>query len=197
MHDLLTKLGVSTELQAFFDLRDLCFSYGDEQEIYGPGFHHVPVSSDLWMSGKYPATELIISSSAMEAIAYMALNAWRHPADGSLSFIAVGLRPQPEQLRWINRYCLKRKITLVFPNDLCGRLADIVIAAGIRGRPVRPFWNKGNVQLRLKTQTIELPADKISLNMFEKAASLRTGIRTRKPVRFDTFLDQLRYDNEQ
>lgn len=197
MHTLLSELGVSPELRAFFDVQDdLCFSYGDEQEIYGPGYHHVPVSNDMWMSGSYPATELIISSSAMEAIAYMALNAWRHPAEGSLSFIAVGLRPQPKQLRWIRKYCLKRKITLVFPNDICGRLADIIIAAGIRNRPVTALWNKGSVQLRLNTLTVELPAQKVSLNAFEKVASLRTGIRTRKPARFNTFLDQLRYENK-
>lgn len=194
MHDLLTKLGVSPELQAYFDLQDLCFHYGDEQEIYGPGFHHVPVSKDLWMSGSYPATELIISSSAMEAIAYMALNAWRHPAEGALSFIAVGLRPQPEQLCWIGKYCLKRKITLVFPNDLCGRMADIMVAAGVRGKPVRPVWNNGSVQLMMRNMTVELPAEKLSLNTFEKAASLRSGIRTRKPLRFNTYLDQLRHD---
>lgn len=197
MHLLLAKLGVPPELQAFFDLRDLCFAYGDEQEVYGQGFHLVPVTSDLWMAGSYPATELIITPSAMEAIAYMTLNSWRHPEGSRLSFIAVGLRPQPEQLYWISRYCLKRKITLVLPDDLCGRIADIVIAAGIRGRPVRPVWKWPGVQLMLNNQVIELTAEKLSLNAFEKSASIRTGIRTRKPVRFNTFLDQLRYDNNQ
>ena len=196
MPALLTQLGVPPELQAFFDLQDLYFTYGDEQEVYGPGFHHVPVTRDLWMAGSHPATELIITPSAMEAIAYTTLNAWRHPANSLVSFIAVGLRPQPEQLQWLARYCLKRKITLVFPNDLCGRLADIVIAAGIRNKPVRPVWNSPGVQLWLNNQVIQLPAEKLSLHTFEKAASLRTGIRTRKPGRFNTFLDQLHNDNK-
>jgi hypothetical protein len=196
MHQQLTKLGVPSELQAYFDLRELRFNYGDEQEVFGPGFHLVPLTSDLWMTGSYPATELIITSSAMEAIAYMALNAWRHPPDGSLSFIALGLRPQPEQLLWINRYCLKRKITLVFPNDLCGRLADIVIAAGIRNKQVRPVWKDGNVRLTMKNVAFDLLPEKISLNTFEKTCALRTGIRTRKPGRFNTFLDQLQHDNK-
>ena len=196
MQPLLNRLGVSKELQAYFDLQELCFNYGEEQEVFGGNYHLIPLTRDLWMNGNYPATELIITSSAMEAVAYMALNAWRHPAGSALSFIAVGLRPHPEQWQWIGRYCLKRKITLVFSNDLCGRIADIVIAAGIRGRPVRPVWHSGNVQLRLPNMTVELSPEKTSLSAFEKAAAIRTAVRTRKPGRFNTFLDQLRHDNE-
>jgi hypothetical protein len=196
MQPLLDRLGVSKELQAYFDLQELCFNYGEEQEVFGEDFHLIPLTRDLWMNGNYPATELIVTSSAMEAVAYMALNAWRHPAGASLSFIAVGLRPYPEQWQWIGRYCLKRKITLIFPNDLCGRLADIVIAAGIRNRPVRPVWYQGRVQLRLPNMTVELPAEKISLSAFEKASAIRTAVRTCKPRSFNTFLDQLRHDNE-
>lgn len=195
MHPLLTELGVSPELQAYFGIHEANFIYGSDQEIFTRDFHRVPVTRDLWLHGSYPATELIVTSSAMEAIAYMALNAWRHPAEAALSFIAVGLRPFPEQLHWIAKCCLKRKITLVFPNDAGGRLTDIVIAAGIRQRPVKAVWHRDRVQLVTNNMTVALPAAKISLSAFEKAASLRTGIRTRKPGRFNTFLEQLRYEN--
>ncbi|MFD0764488.1 hypothetical protein ACFQZI_06465 [Mucilaginibacter lutimaris] len=195
MHQLLTKLGVSAELQAFFNDPDGCFSYGNEQEIFGQGFHFVPLTKDIWMKGSYPATELIITSSAMEAIAYMALNAWRHPDASSLSFIAVGLRPQTEQLEWISRYCLKRKITLVFPNDLCGRVADIVVAAGIRQKPVRAVWQQTKVRLYVNSLSLDLAPEKVSLNVFEKAAAVRTAIRTRKPARSNTYLEQLIDEN--
>ncbi|RFZ85268.1 hypothetical protein DYU05_06620 [Mucilaginibacter terrenus] len=196
MHMLLDKLGVSPELQAFFDANELCFNYGVEEEIYGADFHHVPVTRDLWMAGNNPATELIVTSSAMEAIAYMTVNAWRHPSPAGLSFIAVGLRPQAEQLHWIGKYCLKRKITLVFPNDVCGKITDIIIAAGVRQKAVKPRWKNDKVDLLMGGLIIELPVDKISLNFFEKAASLRTGIKTLKPKRFNTFLDQLHDDSK-
>ncbi|RFZ91068.1 hypothetical protein D0C36_19185 [Mucilaginibacter conchicola] len=196
MFPFLKKLGVSPELQAYFDINERRFTYGNELEVFGPDYHIVPVTRDLWMHGNYPSTELIITSCAMEAVAYMAVNAWRHPAEARLSFIAVGLRPHPEQLRWIAKYCLKRKITLVFSNDVCGRLNDIIIAAGIREKPLRAVWHKNSVQLLLPNgSAIELTPEKLSLNVFEKAASLRSGIRTQKPGRFNTFLDQLRYEN--
>jgi hypothetical protein len=196
MHPFLTELGVSQELQAYFDIGELRFDYGDDQEMFGPGFHLVPVTADLWLAGNYPATELIITSSAMEAIAYMVLNAWRHPAGAVLSFIALGNRPHPQQLRWIRDYCQKRKITLVFSNDLTGRLADIVVASGIRNKTVRLRWEKNAVQASLNGAVFQFAPESLSLNAFEKAASVRTGIRTRKPLHHYSFLEQLRYDNK-
>ncbi|MFC0513162.1 hypothetical protein ACFFGT_03085 [Mucilaginibacter angelicae] len=197
MHPLLTELGVSEELQAYFDIDELRFDYGDEQEFFGPGFHLVPTTSDLWLAGNYPATELIITSSAMEALAYMALNAWRHPANTVLSFIAIGNLPHTRQLNWIRAYCQKRKITLVFGNDLLGRLADITVAAGIRNKALRLYWHNGKVQLTMNNTVFEADPEKLSLNSFEKAAGFRTCIRTRKPTRHNTFLEQLIHDKKQ
>jgi hypothetical protein len=197
MNSLLTELGVSKELQAYFNAADLCFDYGDQQELFGHGFHLVPSTADLWLAGNYPATELIITSSAMEAIAYMALNAWRHPANAILSFIAIGNLPHTRQLNWISAYCQKRKITLVFSNDLTGRLADIVVSAGIRGRAVRISWHADVVHLHLNSSVFALSPDTLSLNIFEKAAGIRSGIRTRKARLYNSFLDQLIYDKKQ
>jgi hypothetical protein len=197
MHPLLTALGVSKELQAYFDIDELRFDYGDEQEFFGQGYHIVPTTADLWLAGNYPATELIITSSGMEAIAYMALNAWRHPANAVLSFIAIGNLPHARQLNWIRAYCQKRKITLVFGNDLPGRLADIVVAAGIRNKALRLNWQNGKIQLYLNNTVFEADPEKLSLNSFEKAAGFRTAIRTRKPAHYNTFLEQLTYEKKQ
>ena len=197
MHSLLTELGVSKELQAYFDIDEPRFDYGDEQEFFGSGFHIVPTTGDLWLAGNYPATELIITSSAMEAIAYMTLNAWRHPVNAVLSFIAIGNLPHARQLNWIRACCQKRKITLVFGNDLLGRLADIVVAAGIRNKALRLYWHDDRVQLYVNNRSFEANPEKLSLNSFEKAAGIRTGIRTRKPAYHNTFLEQLIHDKKQ
>jgi hypothetical protein len=197
MHPLLTELGVSKELQAYFDINELRFDYGDEQEFFGSDFHVVPTTGDLWLAGNYPATELIITSSAMEAVAYMALNAWRHPANAVLSFIAIGNLPHSRQLNWIRAYCQKRKITLVFGNDLLGRLADIVVATGIRNKVLRLRWQNSKVQLHVNNRAFEADPEKLSLNSFEKTAGFRTAIRTRKPAHHNTFLEQLIHDKKQ
>ncbi|MCQ6957052.1 hypothetical protein [Mucilaginibacter aquariorum] len=197
MHPLLTELGVSEELQAYFYTEDLCFEYANDKEYFGEGFHLVPVTADLWMAGNYPATELIITASAMEAIAYLALNQWRHPANAVLSFIAIGNLPHARQLGWISSYCQKRKITLVFGNDLLGRLADIAVASGIRGKAVRLCWQDGMVMLYLNHTAYRFAPERLSLNAFEKAAGFRTAIRTRKPTHHHSFLEQLQHDSRQ
>ncbi|MBD1385851.1 hypothetical protein IDJ75_11220 [Mucilaginibacter rigui] len=197
MDSHLSKLGVPPELQAYFGTADLCFDFGDEQELFGEGFHRVPTTPDLWMAGSYPATELIITSSAMEAVAYMTLNAWRHPPNAVMSFIAIGNLPHPRQIQWISAYCQKRKITLVFSNDLPGKLTDIIVASGIRKKAVRAAWQRGKVHLHLGQLALGFLPEVVSLNAFEKAAGIRTGIRTRKPAGHNTFLDQLIYDQQQ
>lgn len=197
MHHLLTELGVPQELQAYFSIKDLYFEYGDEREYFGKGFHLVPVTTDLWMAGNYPATELIITSSAMEAICYLTVNRWRHPVNAVLSFIALGNLPQARQLGWIGAFCQKRKITLVFGNDLLGRLADIAVAAGIRGKALRLVWRDGLIEAHLNNKVCPIPPEQVSLNRFEKAAGFRMGIRTRKPAHHNSFLEQLQNDSRQ
>ena len=43
MNPALTKLGVPTVVQHFFDLEELLFDYGGDFEHYDTDFHRVPV----------------------------------------------------------------------------------------------------------------------------------------------------------
>ena len=194
MHPLLAELGVPPELQANFDIEDLSFDFGNDRETFSRDAHLVPTTEDLWLAGNYPASELIITHSAMEAIAYMTINAWRHPAKAALSFLAIGNYPHPRQLQWMRNYCQKRKITLVFPNDLTGRTTDIAVSAGIRGKAVRAVWHTNSVNILLNGAAYRFSPELISLNAFEKASGIRTAVRTRKPLKHNTFLEQLCYD---
>jgi hypothetical protein len=196
MHPLFAKLGVPEELQAFFGITEPCFYYGGEMEDFRDGLHLVPTTADLWMAGNYTATEMIVTPSAMEAIAYLTLNAHRYPVISSLSLMAVGNLPCRPQLEWMRSYCQKRKITLVFARDLTGRLADITIAAGIHNRRIRLQWNGEQVICNANSASFTADPEQLTLNFFEKAAGMRTGIRTRKPNLHNTFLDQLRYENQ-
>jgi hypothetical protein len=196
MHSFLTGLGVPVELQAHLNISEPLFSYGNDIEYFGPGIHLVPTTPHLWMAGNTMAKEVIVTSAAMEAIAFLVLNVHRYPLLSSITLIALGNLPHPGQLAWLRTNCQKRKITLVFGNDLLGRLADIIVAAGIRNKPVRLHWGRERVWVTAASRHFEADPDYLTLNTFEKACGIRTGIRTSKPNHFDTYLQQLKYDNK-
>ncbi|MGF7079004.1 hypothetical protein [Mucilaginibacter sp. UYCu711] len=197
MNPILNELGVSEELQAFFQVTDLVFHYGNEMECFYNEFHRVPATSNLWIAGNDLTHEVVITYSAMEAIAYLTLNRHRYSRIDTLTFVAVGNLPHDSQLQWMRSAWLKKKFTLVFGNDLLGRLADIKVAAGLAGRHIRLFLNTPNIRIETENSHHEFAADSISLHVFEKAFGIRSGVRTHKPRQFDTFLDQLKHHGKQ
>jgi hypothetical protein len=193
MNDHLTRLGVPEVLQAWFNCRqELVFDYGGAKEIFTKDFHKVPTTANLWLSGNRSASEVVITHSAMEAIAFLTLHAGDYPRRDTLSFIATGNLPGMVQLQWIRQNFKKRKFTLVFGNDLLGALTDIKVAAGLKGQDTRLLLSGDALHVQMKTQVRILSVPGISLYAFEKAFGLRMGIRTKKPPTALTFLDQLK-----
>jgi hypothetical protein len=197
MNALLTKLGVPPGVQAFFNADELWFNYSGHFEHFTTGFHLVPTTQNLFVAGSRAAKELIIASSVMEAMAFLTLMSHRYPNLYDLSVIAMGNLPYPDQLYWIKSRWQKRKITLVFGNDVLGRLTDIKVAAGIRNKLVRFSLQENRVAVTCNHIHYRFDPDMLTLNQFEKTAGIRTGIRTAKPKKFDTYLDQLQYDANQ
>ncbi|CAM3797294.1 hypothetical protein MUGA111182_10330 [Mucilaginibacter galii] len=194
MNELLTRLGVPPALQAWFDCeKETVFDYGGAKEIFAAGFHKVPTTVNLWLGGNRSASEVVITHSVMEAIAFLTLHAGHYPRRDTLSFIATGNLPGMAQLQWIRQNFKKRKFTLVFGNDLLGALTDIKVAAGLKGQDTRLLLTGDDVRIQMKTQMRILSVPQVSLYAFEKAFGLRMGIRTRKPPVASTFLDQLKY----
>ncbi|TFF35497.1 hypothetical protein [Mucilaginibacter psychrotolerans] len=184
------------EIQALFSVTDdLLFSYGEDHEHYGEGFHKVPTTINLWVAGNETAAEVIISYSAMEAIAFIAVNRQRYPRPELLAFIAIGNRLHDEQIRWIRDRFRKSKFTLVFGSDMLGRVTDIKLAAGIKAIPLRVYFVGERLMFSTKGQYRIFDKDKQTLSLFFKAFGIRARIRTRKPVKFLTFLDQLKNEN--
>src|SRR5258708_11234995 len=104
MNDLLTGLGIPSEVQAFFNATaNLSFSYGDQYECYDAGFHIVPSTQNLWVAGTQNATHLIITYSVMEAMAFITLNRHRYPWLEQLAFVAIGNRLHVEQVDWVRQ----------------------------------------------------------------------------------------------
>lgn len=197
MNAFLTELGVPTELQAFFNSDDLQMNPEYDETNYDNSFYTDPAGADLWLAGDETAPDLVITSSALEAIAFMTVNAYRYPVPDTLLFIAVGDLPHARQLNWIRANRQKRKITLVFSNDLLGSLLDITVVAGLTGKSVRLRWTNGMVTVTAGTRRFDASPDTLTLNSFERSAGFRSGVRTRKPHGFNTFLEQLKHDSQE
>jgi hypothetical protein len=197
MNHHLTGLGVPAVVQAFFDTGDLCFRYGDDYELFGAGFHRVPTTPNLWIAGKELSREVVITSSAMEAIAYLSVNLYRYPDLDNLSFIATGNLPNYAQLNWVRSNYPNQKFTLVFGRYLLGRLADIMVAAGLKHHRVKMTHMGQEIQISYRNILYTFGQDRLSLSAFEKAARLRTDFRTHKPKGFNTYLEQLKYHAKQ
>ena len=193
MNPVLAQLGVPKAVQDFFHVDELIFNYGGHFEHFDTGFHRVPTTTNLWLAGKDLSREVIITATAMEAIAYLSVNLHRYPDLDALTFIAIGNLPHPPQLKWIASHYPKRKYTLVFGKDLLGKLADIRVAAGLKNKAIRLLRSDSKIQISCNNQHYEFEPDSLSLSSFEKVSGLRTGYRTAKPKDFDTYLDQLKY----
>ena len=63
MNELLTKLGVSLQVQALFNIKgDLLFDYGDGVEHYFERGHRLPSTQHLWRAGSDLAMQVILST---------------------------------------------------------------------------------------------------------------------------------------
>ncbi|WP_158829105.1 hypothetical protein [Mucilaginibacter lacusdianchii] len=194
MNALLKRLGLSHQVQAFFHADELSFDYGGTREIYDEGFHYVPTTAHVWQAGDRYAREVIITSSAMEAVAWFALKKNAYQAGSGLALVSLGNLPSPEQLDWVRRTFPRRRITLVFGNHLLGALTDIRVAGWLQGKNLRLRWQKEKVEISLGPRQTWLEEAHCSLHQVEKAFGLRSGIRTCKPRVHATYLAQLQHD---
>lgn len=159
------------------------FSFGDEFEHVSPDFHRVPTAINPWIAGK--GTLVFISFSAMEAICFLTCYAHSFPDLNQLQFIAVGNN-------WENLPSCSGKVTLLFGQDILGRLTDIRISMALRNKQVSIQYcadDTFDIDGQLFTES------QMTLSCFEKKLGIRSGIRTVKPRNFNTFFEQLKYQN--
>ncbi|MET3979775.1 hypothetical protein ABIB62_002364 [Mucilaginibacter sp. UYP25] len=197
MHQLLARLGIPSEVQAFFNIAgDLTFNYGDQVEFYDDGVHIVPATQNLWVAGTQNATHLIITYSVMEAMAFITFNRHRFPRLEQLAFIAIGNKLHAEQADWIRENFSGRKVVLVFGKDLVGNITDIKLAAVIKNIPVRILYQNNDIHIYRNNNLQVFGQEQVSLHAFQEAFSIRPRFRTSKPVHSLTYLDQLKHDAE-
>lgn len=204
MHPYLIRLGVRPEVQVFFapyclpGFNDLLFQQGDYREHFGLAFHRVQAGNDLWLAGESNLAlidRVFISHSVMELIAFLhyyghTLTCWEKAV-----FIAVGVNPSKVQLHWIAERLQGKAITLLFPADLLGGIADLKIASAFRRLPAAAFLaEKEMLKISFRANVYEFERQKFSLSAFEKASKYRFNIPTCKPKHSTSLLNQLKAD---
>src|SRR5580704_4700594 len=100
MNQLWAGLGVPEWIPEFFNAAEPVFDYGDAIEYFDGNAHYVPATRNLWVAGNQQSREVILTTSAMDAVAYLSLNHSRYPGPDSLVFISFGNLPIPEQVGW-------------------------------------------------------------------------------------------------
>lgn len=191
MSALLQKLGVPRNVRLFFEpymkvLPDgsLTFLFENAAEHFSTDLHLVPVALDPWIAGSGPL--LFYSHSAMEAIAFLTLNVQRFPDLSLLRFVAIG-HHLPQLPRFPYAKC-----ALLFGSDTMGRIWDIWAAVQLCGKEVSISYSKERYRFNLINRSITLLEDRLSLQSFERAAGLRSRIRTYKTAKpYQTFLELL------
>jgi len=203
MHPFLTRLGIEPEVQEYFrpffhtdDSGNLLFNYGDEQEHYGFAFHHIPISGHFWMAGNLELPQVrrvILSASALDSFSWLNKKTVFLSDMDNLLFLSVAAGIRQYHLKWISQWISGKSFTLIFSNDLLGRIADLKVAAAIRKLPVKVFIDGDEqVMVAFRSRIFYFRQDKFSLNAFEKAANYRFGVCTDKPKNHLTFFDELK-----
>jgi hypothetical protein len=202
MHPYLTRLGVRLEVQDLFApddpgiSGDLFFQQGDYREHFGLAFHRVQAGNDLWMAGE-PNLKWVgrafISHSVMELIAYLHYYGHTLLCLDKCLFIAIGNKPAKVQLHWMADRLKGKSLTLLFPADLPGAIADLKIAAAFRRVPAAAFLaEKERLNICFRAKVFEFERQKFSLSAFERASGYRFNVTTCKPKHGAGFLDQLK-----
>ncbi|MBS1532758.1 MAG: hypothetical protein JSU01_20820 [Bacteroidetes bacterium] len=201
MHPYLVKLGVHTEVQVFFDpyfsndpSGNLSFAYGDTCEVFGLAWHKIPASGNLWITGSPDSPTIrhvIICSSAMEAIAWLHCHHTMIACSDQLCFVATGVSLLASKLKQLSATFAGKRCSLLFSDDILGRVFDLKIAAAIRSQPVEVTLDGDRVKVEFRAAQYLLSADQFSLNAFEKLAAFRFHVQTLKPKGALTWLDRL------
>jgi hypothetical protein len=202
MHPFLSRLDVEQQVQDFFepfyrsdDVGNLLFDYGDGLEHYGFAFHKVPLSQNFWMAGSRNFSQVrsvILCTSAMEAVSWLKNKQTAFGSFNGLLLLSVGAAVREEHGHWLSKYLRNKQFRLVFGRDLLGRMADVKLAAAIRGWPLEIYHDNESITVNFRSRVFSFGQYSFSLNSFEKAAGYRFGIPCDKPKGYDNFFDLLK-----
>ncbi|WP_345947664.1 hypothetical protein ABDD95_12475 [Mucilaginibacter sp. PAMB04274] len=185
-------LGIAEEVPAAFGITNTTFDHGNEQEWHDGERHFIPATLNIWRVGDRSVREVLLSNSVLEMLAFLALHRSRYPSLGNVGLVSFGNLPSTNQLQWTRSYFSRPRYTLLFGTDPMASLIDIRVACGLKGKSARFRWVQGRVLVEYKERASYFDLEQISLFSFERIFGVRSGLRTRKPAKHSTFLEQLR-----
>lgn len=203
MHPYLTRLGIRPEVQRYFrpffradEFGNLIFPYGDDREHFGFAFHRVPITDECWLAGNlhYAQVRLVIlSASALDAVSWLNKKYYSIPFAQNLLFISLGAGISEAQLYWLKEELKGKKYQFIFTNDLLGRMADLKVAAAIRGWRTSVYVAADEkIAVSFRAANFLFSQGAFSLSAFEQAAGVRFGIPAIKPKLHISFFDELK-----
>jgi len=202
MHPFLTKLGIRAEVQEFFapwyhtdPSGNLVFSYGRHYETYGMAFHSIPTTESCWQAGNSDLAcirEVFICGSAMEAVAWLHIHYSACTHTDTLFFLSIGNKPGPEHFCCLAGKAKSLRISLLFGNDLLGKVCDLKTASALHSQPAAVSAGDEQVTVTFRNKNYIFSYKAFSLNAFERASNYYFKLRTLKPKGFNTWLDLLK-----
>ena len=202
MHPFLSRLDLDQQVQEFFepfyrvdDPGNLLFDYGDGIEHFGFAFHKVPLSQNFWMAGNrnFPQIrQVVICSSAMEAVSWLNNKQSAFRLFDGLLLLSAGAAVRDVHGRWLKKHLWNKEFRLVFGHDLLGHMADLKLAAAIRGWPLELYQDGESITVNFRSRLFSFSQETFSLNAFEKSAKCRLGIACDKPNGYDSYFDLLK-----
>lgn len=203
MHPYFTRLGIRPEVQRFFRpfydsdaLGNLIFAYSDGMEHYGFAFHRVPATDGFWLAGNLQFSQVrlvILSASALDAVSWLNKKAAAFPQTENLLFVSLGAGVSEAVLLWIRAHLEGKAFRLLFGLDVLGGIADVKLAAAIKGWPLSVYLGAGEqVTVSFRSRIFSFRQENFSLAAFEKAAGIRFGVATDKPKVYNSFFDELK-----
>lgn len=194
----LERLDIHPKVRSFFQPflhkitnKEITINYHDSIEHLTPDFHRIPITENHWIAGNIAiASQLIISSSAMDAIAWLNQNHNRYRDLNDLAFISLGACPITSHAAIIQQYAPHKKLHFLFSNDPAGALCDLKLASYIRDQPIKITYlnHQYHILFQYKTYIFHY----LSLNALEKQSRHNFHIRTHKPEKHGTYYQQLR-----
>ena len=109
-----------------------------------------------------------------------------------LLLLSAGAAVRDVHGRWLKKHLWNKEFRLVFGHDLLGRMADLKLAAAIRGWPLEMYHDYNTITVNFRSHLFSFRQESFSLNAFEKVAKCRLGIACDKPNGYDSYFDLLK-----
>lgn len=202
MHPYLTRLGVRSEVQEFIapfivaHPSGLLFQQGLYHEHFGLAFHRVNAGDGLWIAGELNTSlvsQVFIGGSVMDLIGFLQFYGHTVPDWDRIMLVATGPNPSKAALSNLGGLLKEKAITLLYPADVLGAIADLKVAAAFRCMPAAAFLaEKEKLQIAFRASVYEFDQQGFSLSKFERLAKFRFNVCSRKPKQGVSFLEQLK-----